>query len=122
MADKITHITHFEIIGKDSKRLRDFYATLFHWKMNVQQMGSGEYCLVETGQFPNGGITEAMPGGRSNAVTIFVGVDDLDATLKQAVAMGGKISMPPTEVPGVVTFAMFEDPSGNVIGLTKNMP
>jgi predicted enzyme related to lactoylglutathione lyase len=113
-------ITHFEIIGKDSKTLQGFYAKLFDWKIKTENMGGGEYHMVDTGTFPNGGISDPMPGG-GNAVTVYVGVDDLDATLKQAVAMGGKITMPPTEIPGVVTFAQFSDPAGNVIGLTKNM-
>jgi predicted enzyme related to lactoylglutathione lyase len=52
-------------------------------------------------------------------VTIYVQVPDLQAALDQAVALGGKVLMPPTEIPGVVTLAMFADPEGNVIGLTK---
>ena len=33
--------------------------------------------------------------------------------------MGGKVLMPPTEIPNVVTLAMFADPDGNAIGLIK---
>jgi len=113
-------ITHFEIIGKDSKNLRDFYSKLFDWQIKVETMGGGEYGMVETGAFPNGGITDPMPG-MNNGVTVYVGVDDLDATLKNVEKMGGKTVVPPTEIPGVVTFALFRDPSGNHIGLTKNM-
>jgi len=32
---------------------------------------------------------------------------------------GGKTVMPPTEIPGYVTLAMFTDPAGNVTGLIK---
>jgi predicted enzyme related to lactoylglutathione lyase len=46
-------------------------------------------------------------------------VPDLQATLEQVVALGGKVAVPPTEIPGVVTFAQFTDPEGNLIGLTK---
>ncbi|HEY3295428.1 MAG TPA: VOC family protein [bacterium] len=113
-------ITHFEIIGQNSSKLREFYGKLFDWKIKVEKMGGGEYGMADTGGMPNGGITDPMPGGGS-MVTIYVGVDDLEGTLKKAESMGGKTVVPPTEIPGVVTFAQFKDPSGNVIGLTKNM-
>jgi predicted enzyme related to lactoylglutathione lyase len=40
----------------------------------------------------------------------------------RVVAQGGTIVMPPTEIPGVVTLAMFADPDGTIIGLTKGQP
>jgi predicted enzyme related to lactoylglutathione lyase len=49
----------------------------------------------------------------------FVQVPDLQATLDQAVAKGATVLMPPTEIPGTVTLAMFADPEGNMMGLTK---
>jgi predicted enzyme related to lactoylglutathione lyase len=112
-------ITHFEIIGKDSQKLQDFYGKLFDWKIKAEEMGGGVYRMIETGEFPNGGIADPMDG--KSMVTVYIGVDDLEATLKQVESLGGKITMPPHEVPGVVTFAQFQDPSGNIIGLTKNM-
>jgi hypothetical protein len=36
--------------------------------------------------------------------------------------MGGKIVMPVTEVPGMVTYAMFSDPEGNMVGIVKDVP
>jgi predicted enzyme related to lactoylglutathione lyase len=29
------------------------------------------------------------------------------------------VLMPPTEIPGVATLALFSDPAGNIVGLTK---
>lgn len=40
-------------------------------------------------------------------------------TLKEIEARGGKTLMEPMEVPGGPTIAMFSDPAGNVVGLTK---
>jgi len=42
----------------------------------------------------------------------YIGVDDLDASLAALTAAGGKIEMPPTEVPGAGRFAMVTDPQG----------
>jgi predicted enzyme related to lactoylglutathione lyase len=44
-------------------------------------------------------------------------VDDLQAALESVESLGGKTVTPITEVPGLVTFAEFQDPQGNVIGL-----
>jgi len=51
--------------------------------------------------------------------TFYVQVPDLQATLDQAVAKGGKVVMPPMEIPGMVTLAQFADPEGNLVGLVK---
>jgi len=34
--------------------------------------------------------------------------------------MGGKVVMPETEVPNMVTFALFQDTEGNTVGLVKS--
>lgn len=47
-------------------------------------------------------------------------VDDPSALSGQAEQLGGKTVMPPTEVPGLnITFALFADPEGHVVGLTN---
>ena len=112
-------VVHFEIIGKDPAKLRKFYAELFSWKVG-DMMGPemGHYSLVPPESSGIGvGIGADMEGGART--TGYVEVPDLRATLDQAVAMGGKILMEPMEIPGAVTMAMFADPEGNVIGLTK---
>jgi hypothetical protein len=49
-------------------------------------------------------------------VTFFVGVSDVAGTLEKAAASGGSIVQPATEVPGV-TFGLFADPQGHVVGV-----
>jgi predicted enzyme related to lactoylglutathione lyase len=111
-------IVHFEIMGKDAVKLQKFYAGLFDWKIGEPAAEMGFYGMVdaESSGVP-GGIGQQTDGG--TRVTLYTQVDDLQATLDKAVALGGKVAMPPTEIPGVVTFAMFEDPDGNIFGLTK---
>ena len=50
-------------------------------------------------------------------VTIYVAVEDLDATLTKVKDLGGTPLLPPTPIPGVGAFALFQDPEGNTIGL-----
>lgn len=111
-------IVHFEIMGKDAVKLQKFYAELFGWKVGDAMPDMGFYGLVD-GESSGlaGGIGQEEDG--STRVTVYVQVPDLQATLDQAVAKGGKVVMPPMEIPGIVTLAQFADPDGNVIGLLK---
>jgi predicted enzyme related to lactoylglutathione lyase len=45
-------------------------------------------------------------------------VEDVQAALDQAVALGGKKLVGPVKIP-TGTFAWFADPEGNMIGLLK---
>ncbi|HEY9164797.1 MAG TPA: VOC family protein [Candidatus Kryptonia bacterium] len=111
-------VTHFEVNAKDAKRAQDFYSNLFGWKIAVDP--TMNYGLVDTGvkMGINGGIGPAMPNAQPN-VTFYVQVEDAQAYLDKAVSLGGKVVFPLTEVPGMVTYAQFADPEGNVVGIIK---
>ncbi|MBV9120572.1 MAG: VOC family protein, partial [Chloroflexi bacterium] len=65
----------------------------------------------------NGGVGANQDG--SSRVSVYAQVSDLQATLDQVEALGGKTILPPTDVPGGPTLAMFTDPAGNITGLLK---
>jgi uncharacterized protein len=110
-------VVHFEIYGKDEKKLQDFYSKLFDWKVDANNPVN--YGLVDTGagRGINGGIAKAQPG--MPGVTIYIEVDDLQGYLDKAVSMGSKVLVEVTEIPGTVTYALFADPGGNAVGLVK---
>jgi predicted enzyme related to lactoylglutathione lyase len=111
-------IVHFEILGKDTNKLRSFYGELFSWQIGEPMPDMGNYALVDgASSGVAGGIGESQDGNK--LVTVYIQVQDLQATLDRAVKLGGKVVMPPMEIPGVVALAQFADPDGNVIGLTK---
>lgn len=111
-------VVHFEIIGKDGKKLQDFYSELFGWTIDANNPMS--YGLVSPGiGGPEPGVGGGIASGEAPRVTIYVQVLDLNETLKKAETMGGKTVMPPMDIPGGPTMAQFADPEGNVIGLVK---
>jgi len=111
-------VIHFEIVGKDGPKSQKFYADLFDW--HVDANNPMDYGMVDThAQGINGGITA---GDRPTGTTIYVQVPDLQASLDKAESLGGKTVMPPTEIPGAVTMAMFTDPDGTVVGLILDQP
>jgi predicted enzyme related to lactoylglutathione lyase len=109
-------VTWFEIYSANPAALHDFYGKVFGWKL--QPMGGTDYAVVDTdsGQGIGGGIGKAEGPNQ----TIFsIEVDDPQAFLESVEANGGKTVVPVTETPGVVTFAQFADPQGNIVGLFK---
>ncbi|MGH9186749.1 MAG: VOC family protein [Acidimicrobiales bacterium] len=107
-------VVHFEIIGPDATGLQAFYGKVFDWKIDANN--PMEYGVVEAGE---GGIAGGISkgDGDSTAATFYVQVDDPQAALDQIETLGGKTVMPVVTIPGMVTFAQFSDPAGNVIGL-----
>lgn len=113
-------VVHFEVIGSDTEQLNKFYGELFGW--HVEYMPEMGYGMVDThaGTGINGGLAAAEDG--EQYVTFYIAVDDIDATLKKIAKAGGKTLVPKTEVPNVVTFALFADPAGNRVGLVWDDP
>jgi predicted enzyme related to lactoylglutathione lyase len=109
-------VTWFEVSGKDGKKLQDFYSGVFGWKVDADN--PMQYGIVDNqGEGIGGGIS-AGDGGQ-NQVIFYIQVDDPQAYLNKVESNGGKTIVPVTEIPGMVIFAQFADPEGNVVGMTK---
>jgi predicted enzyme related to lactoylglutathione lyase len=109
-------IVHFEILGKDHAAIKAFYASQFDWEMNDVMDG---YTLVMTAEGSVDGAVGTPPEGMDRMLAIYVQVDSIDDALAGIEKAGGKTVVPRTIIPGMVTWAQFADPAGNVIGLTE---
>lgn len=119
-------VVHFEIGCQQSEKTARFYGEVFGWKFSAYGPAN---MVTNLGASHDGGPAHSPGiGGHINClghpphqyVTFYINVDDLKATLDHVAKLGGKMVVPPTEVPGMGTFAWFSDPEGNVIGLWKN--
>jgi predicted enzyme related to lactoylglutathione lyase len=112
-------VAFFEVISKDPDRIRDFYTELFGW--TVADSGQPGYWVVDTGGGDGaiaGGIGAPQPREQSGRTTIYMRVDDLQASLDKAERLGGKTLVPPSPLPGGWgSFAVFADPDGQPVGL-----
>ena len=111
-------VAFFEVISPDHQQAQRFYADLFGWTIAADP-AMGGYGLVQTDDAdgPIGGIGPSSQSG-DGGVKVYVRVDDLDAYLDRAEALGGKRLVPPTDLPGDFgRFAIFTDPDGNQVGL-----
>ena len=109
-------VTHFEVLGKDGKKLQDFYSSAFDWKIDASNPMN--YGVVEAdGSGIGGGIGPGQNG--QYHLTFYVEAADLKAMLEKIENLGGKTTMPPMTIPGGPEIAMFSDPEGNIVGLVK---
>ena len=121
MADSICH---FEIIGNDPDKLRRYYAELFGWGYDVGDAATsavsaaGEYGFLDAAT-TDGGTNGGVAGGPGYEprVIFYIGVDDVEAALARAEALGGTRRMGPEGNPGVIVVGHFTDPEGNLVGV-----
>ena len=111
-------VGHFEIQAKDASAMQAFYGDLFDW--NIDANNPMNYGVVDTGVEGGigGGITESTEGTPPSTV-FYIEVADPQAKLDEIAARGGTVIVPVTEIPEMVTFAIFADPDGNTVGLVK---
>lgn len=109
-------VVHWEIGAADVDALREFYGKAFGWEMT--DAGSA-YTVVDTGTGGLRGGFMRTPEGVPPYATIYVRVDDLAATLETILELGGAVLVPPTVIDDTLSFAMFVDPQGTVVGLLR---
>jgi uncharacterized protein len=114
-------VVHFEIIGRDAAKLREYYGSLFDWQFDTNnQMNYGaisrEANLTPEGIGIGGGIGPG-PEGYEGHVTFYVAVDDVEAALSKAESLGGTRVMGPETIMGSMVLGHFQDPEGHLIGL-----
>jgi predicted enzyme related to lactoylglutathione lyase len=110
-------VIHAEIRSTDPDATRAFFSELFGWAYTDGAFPG--YAFADTGV--EGVIPTAIGPlqGGADTVLFFVGVEDVQATLAKAEQLGGKTIQPAQEVPGV-TFGVFADAQGHVVGVAAN--
>ena len=107
-------IVHVEIPAKDRKTAAEFYEKLFGWGMN--HMDEMDYTVFDAGN-TGGGLIPLTEQTKVDDVRVYVASENIEADLKEVVALGGEVVMPKTEIPENGHFAFFKDPTGNVLAL-----
>jgi predicted enzyme related to lactoylglutathione lyase len=112
--------TNVDVAGK-------FYVQTFGWKTEAIDMGPmGTYTLFQDpvkGKDENIGGMINMPanmkGVPSNWLAYFL-VTDVDGSTKKASELGGKVLMPPMDIPKIGRFSIVQDPQGSAFALYKS--
>jgi predicted enzyme related to lactoylglutathione lyase len=115
-------VVHFEVIGKDGKKLQEYYSALFGWEIDANNPMN--YGVVKGDDNPSpvpsiGGGVAGGPEGYEGHVTFYVAVPDVDAALAKAESLGGTRIFGPDEVMEGLVIGQFTDPEGHVIGVLR---
>ena len=113
--------TWHELMSADTAAAAKFYAALLGWTVKEVDMGpAGTYRLFLKGDKQVGGAMTSPPGVPPHWLT-YVETESTDASVSKVTLHGGKVIVPPTDVPGMVRFAVALDPQGAAFGVLQNI-
>lgn len=115
-------ICYFELMVSDAEKAKDFYGSVFDWKIEKSEMSSDTvYYMIDTGAEPAGGLMKKPDQAPMFGMSSYILVDSIDETLGKAVAAGAQPGMPKTEIPTIGWWALFMDPDGIPIMLFESL-
>ena len=123
MAGAQSSFVWYELMTSDAAAAKAFYAKVVGWSMQDMPMPGMTYTLLRIGDTQIGGLMalpkDASDAGMKSWWVGYVGVDDADTAAANVKRLGGKILLPPTDIPNVGRFAMVADPQGASLNLFK---
>ena len=121
-------IVWWEIETAEPERFRQFHSALWGWAFEpaFEDTGLGaDYWIIQQDGEGIGGLQRASPSTRppSAGARVYLVVDDLEATLKRVVDLGGTVERTRIELGGDDRwFGVFQDPTGVSFGLWTEFP
>jgi predicted enzyme related to lactoylglutathione lyase len=115
----------YELLTTDPEGAKAFYSKVVGWVPQDMPMPGMTYTLLTVdgqGQAGLMGFQPHMPAGIPPNWTGYVAVDDCDAAVEKASALGGSLMNGPMDIPNVGRFAIIADPSGGVLAIMKPTP
>ena len=109
----------YELGATDDEAAKKFYSELLGWTYKEGDAGGMNYAEITAGGQPCGGIYKMGPeyGEAPSHWMAYVAVDDVDASAKRVEELGGKVCVPPTDIPNVGRFSVINDPTGATLSL-----
>jgi predicted enzyme related to lactoylglutathione lyase len=107
-----------ELTTTDPAAAAAFYSALFGW--SVKEMGAemGGYRVVNVGDTGVGGIMQCPEGQPIPPHWgAYVTVDNVEQTIAKCGELGGKVVVPPMDIPNVGRMAVLQDPQGAVVNV-----
>jgi len=113
-----------ELITNDVPAARKFYGALLGWKFKEMEGSTMAYGVISAGEQDIGGIMATPPEakGMPPAWGTYVTVKNVDEVAGKVAGLGGKLIVPPTDIPKVGRFAVVQDPQGATLSLITYLP
>ena len=111
-----------ELTTRDPQRSVEFYGAVFGWNAHLLPMAGTDYTEFQVGDQGVAGMMpmegDSWPADVPNHWLVYFAVDDCAAAAAKVEEFGGKVTVPPTEVPPGI-FAVVNDPQGATFGVIK---
>lgn len=107
-----------ELMTTDIDGAKSFYSKMFNWQFQDMQMEM-PYTMANADEQEVAGLMPMPPEavGMPPMWGGYVTVDDVEASAKQAVDLGGKILLDPRDIPEVGRFCVISDPQGATLSI-----
>ncbi len=120
----------YELMTTDADAAADFYGHVVGWTAadhpNSTTPGGVRYTILSAGEHGIGGVLqldEAMTNAGMKPIWVgYIGVADTDDVARRIGETGGKVHVPPTDIPNVGRFAMASDPGGALFYVMTPLP
>lgn len=115
--DKINKPIWIDLTTTDPDGAKSFYTSLFGW--DVEELGeeAGNYAFFNLNGQMVGGVAPTQMPEQPSAWSVYIGTEDVEATLQAAKENGGDIVVGPMDVFDTGRVGVFRDPGGGVLGL-----
>ena len=110
-----------ELMTSDTASAGDFYGKVVGWKVKAWEQDPS-YKMWMTGKRSMGGLMpqRVEPGQKSPQQWFtYIGTPDVDATVRRAVELGGRVMRPAWDIPNVGRIAFLQDPQGAVFAVIR---
>ena len=110
-----------ELATRDAEAAGDFYRRLFGWTPESMAIGEADYTAFKLGDRQAAGMLQMDEewGETPSHWMMYLAVDDCDASAERAAELGGKICVPPTDIPPVGRFSVLSDPQGGTFSIIR---
>ncbi|SJZ73212.1 VOC family protein [Consotaella salsifontis] len=106
----------YELATSNAAASQSFYGDVVGWTFQGGDVGGRPYQWLVAGGGPIGGMME-IAADISTGWTGLVQVDDVDATVEAALGAGARLLHEAETIPGMVRFAILQDPTGAAFGV-----
>ena len=111
---------HVELMSTDVGKAKSFYGKLFDWELEDVQMHDMTYTMIKVGEGTGGGLMKNPISNAPSSWVAYVLVGDLKKAVEKAKALGGTVMKDETQVKDRGSFAIIEDPTGAMLGLSES--
>jgi predicted enzyme related to lactoylglutathione lyase len=118
------HFVWYELSTSDPAAAQRFYSAITGWGTQSFDGAGMPYTMWMNGESPIGGVVplpaeQASQGVPPNWMPS-ISTDDVDETAAEATQLGGKVIVPPMDIPTMGRFAVLADPQGAVFSIYKS--